>query len=202
MNSDFKVLLKEISSSSPTPGGGSVSALAGSLGASLVSMVCNLTIGKKKYKDVEEKFKDILTEAQSLQSELLILAQEDMDAFNEVMSAFKMADEKEKTKMLDSAYKNAATVPLKTAKNCLRVITLAKTTTLFGNKNAQTDSVAGALLAYYGMQAAILNVKINLKNINDQDFCNNINSEIRTLENESQILIDEIKKTIESNLSA
>jgi formiminotetrahydrofolate cyclodeaminase len=200
LNESLKDLLKDISSKSPAPGGGSVAALSGCFGASLVSMVCNLTIGKKKYKEVEDEFKNILSESDSLQSLLLVLSQKDVEAFNEVMSAYKLPDSQEKTENIETAYQNAALVPIKTAENCLRIMELAKITTQSGNKNAQTDSAVGALMAYSGLKGAILNVKINLKYIEDKHFNVNMKLKAEILEDKGQKLLDEILKTVESNL--
>jgi formiminotetrahydrofolate cyclodeaminase len=194
-------LLQDISSKSPAPGGGSVAALSGCFGASLVSMVSNLTIGKKKYKEVEEEFKSILGESEELGEELLILSVKDVDAFNEVMTAYKLQDDEEKTKYLETAYQNAALVPIKTAEKCLRIMELAKISAISGNKNTQTDSAVGALMAYSGLKGAILNVKVNLKYIQDKHFINNMNTKVDIIETKGQKLLNEILETVESDLS-
>ena len=201
LNGNLKGLLKEIGSASPAPGGGSVSALSGSFGASLVSMVCNLTIGKIKYKEVEEEFKPILGESEVLGEELLKLSVKDVKAFNEVIAAYKLEDEKEKASKLEEAYQNAASVPIETAGKCLRIMELAKITTQSGNKNAQTDSAVGALMAYSGMKGAILNAKINLNYIKDKHFNTNMKLKAEIMENKGQNLLNEILETVESNFS-
>ena len=178
----FQDLLEEVSSGSPAPGGGSVAALSGCLGASLISMVCNLTIGKKRYKDVEEEFKIILGESEELGGVLLDLSERDVVAFNEVMAAYKLPDGEEKTKGLESAYQKAALVPQETAVNCLRLVELAKITTLSGNKNALSDSAVGALMAFAGVKGAVLNVKINLNYIKDAEFNSKLSDEITAIE--------------------
>lgn len=173
MSESYEELLEEISSKSPTPGGGSVAALSGAFGASLVSMVCNLTIGKKKFKDVEKEFGKILIEAHSLKEDLLILSKKDIEAFDEVMDAIKMpktTSEKEREAALESSYKKAADVPFEVAKKCHKVMELANITAAKGNKNAVTDSGVGALMAHSGLLGAIFNVNVNLKYIKDKDF--------------------------------
>ena len=200
-NESLQDLLTNISSKSPAPGGGSVAALSGCFGAALVSMVCNLTIGKKKYKGVEEEFKLILGESEELGEELLKLSVKDVAAFNEVMAAYKLPDGEEKTKNLENAYQNAASVPHDTAVHCLRIMELARITTKSGNKNAQSDSAVGALMAYSGLKSAILNVKINLKYIEDKHFNNNMNLKADIIENKGKKLLSEILDEIEQNLS-
>lgn len=199
-NESLEDLLKNISSKSPAPGGGSVAALSGSFGASLVSMVCNLTIGKEKYKKVEEEFKLILGESEELQEELLKLSEKDVEAFNEVMTAYKLPEGEEKTQNLETAYQKAASVPHDTAVHCMRIMELAKITAKSGNKNAQTDSAVGALMSYSGLKGAILNVKVNLKYIEDKHFNNNMNLKIDILEKKGDKLLSEILFEIEPNL--
>ena len=104
----FEDLLAEISSSSPAPGGGSVAALSGCLGASLVSMACNLSIGKKKYKDVEKEMEEVLYESEEIGKDLLELSREDVEAFSQVMAALKITGEG-KNKALQDAYKRLPT---------------------------------------------------------------------------------------------
>lgn len=200
-NESCEDLLNEVASKSPAPGGGSVAALSGSFGAALVSMVCNLTLGKKKYRAVEEDMNAVLSEAETLKKELLTLSREDIEAFNEVLKAFQISDEEEKKESLEKAYKNAANVPLKVAKRCQRVMELAQITTRKGNKNAITDSGVGALMAYSGLKGAVLNVKVNLREIEDRTFISKINEEVILLENRAEELRVRIFQIITSFLS-
>ncbi|UCE74152.1 MAG: cyclodeaminase/cyclohydrolase family protein [Methanomassiliicoccales archaeon] len=195
-------LLLGISSNSPAPGGGSVAALSGCFGAALISMVCNLTIGKKKYQDVEDEFKGILEESMTLEEELLTLSVKDVDAFNEVMAAYRLPDGEEKNKRLKRAYQEAARIPLVTAKKCARLIELARITTRKGNKNALTDSGVGALMAYSGLKGAIYNVRVNLKEMGDDDFTFSMKEEVLELEKNAKESLDDIMGAIERNLSS
>jgi formiminotetrahydrofolate cyclodeaminase len=194
----FEDLLKDISSKSPAPGGGSVAAISGCFAASLISMVCNLTIGKKKYKDVEEEFKLILGEAEELRGELLKLSGEDVEAFSQVMTAYKLPNGEEKEKSLEKAFQKAASVPHKTAVNCLRLLELTRVTTRSGNQNTKTDSAVGALMAYSGIKGAIYNVQVNLQYIKDRNFKAKLGGEIEALEKKAQEILDEILKIMES----
>jgi glutamate formiminotransferase/formiminotetrahydrofolate cyclodeaminase len=181
--------LSELASSSPAPGGGSVAALAGSLGASLSSMVCNLTIGKEKYSDVQGIIKETLKKSEKIRKELTKLIDEDTNAFNDVMKAFKMPKETEaqkekRSKAIQDGYKIAANVPLQTAKTCEKILDIAKVVAEKGNQNSITDSAVSAILAQAGVKSAILNVKINLGSIKDEEYIKNVSSEIGKLQND------------------
>jgi formiminotetrahydrofolate cyclodeaminase len=194
-------LLGEISSESPAPGGGSVAALSGSIGAALVSMVCKLSIGKRKYKEVEDELKGVLLEAEALRNELLELSKEDVEAFNKVIEGLKTPDKEEKKENLKVAYKRAAKVPFDVIKKCLRVMELAEVTTLKGNQNALTDSGVAVLMAYSGLKGAVLNVKVNLKEIEDEDFNTKMGDEIESLEKRAEKVLGIIIGRIETSFT-
>lgn len=158
--------LDELASKSPAPGGGSIAALSGALSAALVSMVCRLTIGKKKYREVQKEIKKILNASEKLREELTKLIDEDTKAYNQVVKAFKLSGRPDIEKVL----KQAAEVPLETAQNCKKVLELAIRVAKIGNKNALSDIKIAKLLAQTGIKAAILNVKINLSLIKDKRF--------------------------------
>jgi glutamate formiminotransferase/formiminotetrahydrofolate cyclodeaminase len=197
--------LSELASSSPAPGGGSVAALAGSLGASLSSMVCNLTIGKEKYIDVQDKIKETLKQSEKIRKELTKLIDEDTNAFNDVMKAFKMPKETEsqkekRSKAIQEGYKIAAKVPLKTARTCEKIFDIAKIVAEIGNQNSITDSVVSALMAQAGVKSAILNVKINLSSIKDEKFVKDVSSEIEELQKTSDKKTNEILNIVNQKI--
>jgi len=199
--------LSELASSSPAPGGGSVAALSGALGAALSSMVCNLTIGKEKYADVEKEIKNILKESEQLRKDLTRLIDEDTKAFNDVMKAFKIKMPKEteqqktlKSKAIQEGYKSAAMVPLETAKTCEKVIDLALVVAEKGNKNSITDAGVSALMAKSGVESAILNVKINLASIKDEQFANKISYQVNKIQKETADKTYKIIQIVEKNL--
>ena len=148
-------LLEEVASKSPTPGGGSVAALSGAMAASLVAMVANLTIGKKKYESKEKRMKTILKETLVCQKELLRLADEDSKAFEKVMSAYRSK------KGIRAALRYAIDVPTKTAKASEKVIALAEEVAKIGNKNAVSDAKTAKHLAKAAIKGADENIKIN-----------------------------------------
>jgi len=197
--------LSELASSSPAPGGGSVAALAGSLGAALSSMVCNLTIGKEKYSDVQEKIKDTLKKSEKIRRDLIKLIDEDTNAFNDVMKAFKMPKEtdtqKEKrSKAIQEGYKTAAKVPLETAKTCEKILDIARIIVDKGNQNSITDSAVSALMALAGVNSAILNVKINLESIKDVKYVKKVYSEIKELQNKADKKTKEIINVVNKKI--
>ncbi len=197
--------LSELASSSPAPGGGSVAALSGSLGAALTSMVCNLTLGKEKYTDVQQHIKDVLKKSEHLRKNLTILIDKDTEAFNEVIQAFKLPKGTERQKQIRSqaiqeGYKTAAQVPLKTAIVCEQILDLAEIVAEKGNKNSITDAAVSALMAQAGVQAAIYNVKINLGSIKDQDFVKDISVQLETLEKNSQKKTQYVLKIVQKSL--
>ena len=165
--------LDELASNSPTPGGGSVAALAGALGAGLISMVGNLTVGKKKYEDLEEDIKKILSFSEKLRYELSQLIEEDVKVFNNFMATYKMPKETEDEKKvrvekIQESLIEAAKVPLKVACKCLDILSLSKEVAEKGNINVVSDAGVAVLMAEAALESAILNVKINLKMIKDE----------------------------------
>ena len=170
--------ISETASGNPTPGGGSVAALAGSLGSALTQMVGNLTFDKKSYAGLgEETKKKLQDNFQMLQEKMNILSNivdEDSKAFDNVLIAFKMPKGTEeeikiRTTAIQEGYKHALEVPLKCAYECLDVLKLQSVFANYGNVNAITDVGVGALLAHSGLEGALLNVRINLLSIKDNN---------------------------------
>ncbi len=183
----IKDFLDETASKAPTPGGGSVAALAGALAAALSSMVCNLTKGKERYSNVWDKMEEMLYRSEKIRRKLEILIDKDTESFNKVMEAFNLPKESEEEKeirkrKIQEALKGAAIVPLKTARECNEIAEVAKIIAEKGNQNSITDAVASAIMAEAGLRIAILNVKINISSIKDSRFVENIGYEIDILE--------------------
>jgi formiminotetrahydrofolate cyclodeaminase len=159
--------LSDLASDAPTPGGGSVAALAGALGAALTSMVANLTLGRKKYADVEADVRAMLAKTEGLRLELAELMGEDAAAFDKVMAAMKLPkdteeDKARRTEAVEAALTDAAMVPLAVMEKCVDVLGLAGDAAEKGNRNAVSDAGVAALMARAGAHAAKLNVLINL----------------------------------------
>jgi len=178
--------LDELASNSPTPGGGSVAALAGALGAALISMVGNLTVGKKKYEDVEEDIKKIISSSEKLRYELSQLIEEDVKVFNNFMATYKMPKETEdekkvRTEKIQEALIMAAKVPLRVAYKCLDILNLSKEVAEKGNANVVSDAGVAVLMAEAALESAILNVKINLRMIKDEKVRTELFSSIKKI---------------------
>ena len=157
----------------PAPGGGTVAALAGALGAALAQMVAGLTIGKKKYAAVESEMKEIALQASALVNELTSLMQRDADSYTAVMTAYKLPGDNEadvaiKQNTITSALLGAAEVPLETARACVRVLELAAAVAARGNTNAVSDAGVAALLADAACRGAVYNVRINVSALEDK----------------------------------
>lgn len=167
--------IDELASNSPAPGGGSVSALNGAIAAALTSMVGNLTIGKKKYADVEDEMREIVSKVTEIQQELLEAVDKDTDAFNVVFAAFKWPKETEEEKAARSAEiqrgtKIAADVPMSVAEKAAKLMPLIEKVIMKGNQNSITDACCAMMACRYAVIGALLNVRINLSSIKDQDF--------------------------------
>ena len=206
-----KDFVYDVASESPTPGGGSVAALVGSLGGALTNMVGNLTIDKKIYADVPEekkaKMESNFKELEALVDELLDLVDEDSTAFDDVMQAFKLpkdTDENKKirSEAIQSGYKKALEVPLRCGERCYDVLKLQDVFAEHGNINAITDVGVGTLLAYAGLEGALFNVTINLKSIKDQDYKNEMEKRVEKLLADGKSLRDSLLKVVYSRLKA
>jgi len=190
--------LDELASSSPAPGGGSVAALAGALGAALTSMVCNLTIGKKKYADVEETMKGILKESEDLRARFTLLIEKDTEAFNKVMEAFSLPKENDAQRALReaaivAATKEATLVPLEVMKHCIDGLALAQTVASSGNKNSISDAGVSAFMLHAACESAALNVRINLNGLSDMEFVHWKTDEMESILRTSRTMVGQVR---------
>jgi formiminotetrahydrofolate cyclodeaminase len=167
--------LDEIASPSPAPGGGSVSALAATFGAALTSMVCCLTIGKKKYADVQSEMEKVLKQSEELRAHFKAIIDEDTAAYNKVMSAYGLPKDTEEQKSkrtaeIQEAMKTATIVPLKLMGHCMEAMKLVQIIAEQGNQNSLSDAGVAALMLHAGCEGAALNVLINLNCMQDKVF--------------------------------
>jgi formiminotetrahydrofolate cyclodeaminase len=167
--------LDELASKAPVPGGGSVSALAGSLAAGLVTMVCDLTIGKKKYADVEEEIKGYRAQAEALRARLQGLLQADVEVYGRLAAAYKLPQETDEQQAdryaaVQEATIEATKVPLQIAEIAAEVVALAAPVAEKGSKLAVSDAGIAALLGETAVYSALLNVKINVPTLDDEAF--------------------------------
>jgi formiminotetrahydrofolate cyclodeaminase len=167
--------LDELASSAPAPGGGSGAAVAGALGAALASMVCNLTVGKPKYADVQEDIQNLLAQTETLRSRLTHLIEEDIAVYYKLSSCYKMPRETDdqkpaRTAAIQNVLLEATAVPMQIAEACVGVLQLCTPIAEKGNVGAVSDAGVAALLAEAALRSAALNVLINLAAIKDSDF--------------------------------
>ena len=159
--------LDELASNAPAPGGGSVASLSGALGAALVSMVCNLTLGKKKYADVQNEIEILVDQSEALRLKLADLLEADVQAYTGVSTAYKMpkgspAETAARSEAIQEALEAATVVPMEVAAACCQVLDLCTPAAEKGNVNAVSDAGVAALMAEAGLRSAALNVIINI----------------------------------------
>jgi formiminotetrahydrofolate cyclodeaminase len=201
----FNQFLDVLAGPASAPGGGSAAAAAGAMGAGLVSMVCNLTIGKAKYVGVEPQMQEILKKSEALRRQLTRMIQEDVDAFENVMIAFKLPkttdqEKVERSKAIQLGFKKAALAPMETAQACAEVITLAQTAAKLGNPNVASDGGVAVLCAQAGLKGAALNVLINLSAIKDTNFVEQYQTELNQVLARHNAPADELYETIKGSL--
>ncbi|MEW9095041.1 MAG: cyclodeaminase/cyclohydrolase family protein [Clostridiaceae bacterium] len=197
-----KDFIYETASDSPAPGGGSIAALSAASAAALIEMVANLTIGKKGYEDVQGEMEEVKKVTASYKEKFINYIDEDSESFNKIMAAFKMpkdTDEQkaERTKVVQSAFKGAATVPLNVAKDAFDLLPWAEKVVLKGNQNAVTDGAVAAMSARTAVLSALYNVKINLGSIKDETFVKDVTKEVEELESK----VNDIEKNILSKVN-
>jgi methenyltetrahydrofolate cyclohydrolase len=178
--------LTELASKAPTPGGGSAASVMGAIGAALVSMVCNLTIGKDKYAAVEVAVKQHLGTADKLRAEITDTIALDIAAFDQVIAAYGMtrangAEKSRRSVAIQRALTTATEVPLQSARLCAEVLKLSYEVAKVGNLNVISDAGVAAMAAYAGLKSAALNVYINAPNLHDESFASRCLNEIETL---------------------
>jgi glutamate formiminotransferase/formiminotetrahydrofolate cyclodeaminase len=187
----------EVSRESPAPGGGSVAAMAGAIGAALASMVVNLTAYKKGADETDKMLDDLSARAQEIKDKLLKNIDDDSNAFNEYMEAMRLPKTTSEEKIarlsaMQAGLKKAVQVPLTTAKLSDEVIKIAEIVKKYGNPNSITDVTVGARMALTGVQGGVLNVLINLKDIKDTDYCTQMKQECSELLSSATSLADAI----------
>ncbi len=202
---NLREFANELSVDSPAPGGGSTAALCGALSASLSSMVSNLTVGKKEYKDVQKDVKEMAVNSQSLKDEFLRAVDLDTMAFNKLMDAYRLPkktkeQEQEREQAIEEAVKEATMVPFGVLEKSIDALNLATQIALKGNKNSLSDAGVAGLTAQVAAEGAYYNVKINLPNIKDSEFKSKIKKQATSLKNKAVKLGDELKEIIEREL--
>ena len=174
-DTSLELFLDDLASRKPTPSGGSAAAVMGAMGAALVSMVCNLTIGRTQYRDFEEELKSVLTKAEELRRDLIKMIEEDMQAFDAVMRAYGMPrltkdETATRAEVIQTALKTATLVPMRCCRACREVITICGVVAEKGNRNVVSDAGVAAVAAYAALRSAALNVFSNARAMTDRLF--------------------------------
>lgn len=178
----LREVIEASASKSPTPGGGSVSAIIACFGLAMTAMVCNLTLGKEKYKDAESKVKEILCETNILMQRMEELVEADMSVFNNLMAAYRLpgstAEEKAvREATVQKALRDATGVPMEIARTCLKALQLTDQLSPIGSKMAVSDAGVAALLAEAALNSALMNVEINIPMIKNQTYIKEVIAE-------------------------
>ena len=194
--------IDEVSRDSAAPGGGSVAALSGALGAALSTMVANLSITKSGFEKQQITLANISQKGQNIKDRLIQAIDDDTSAFDKVIKAMRMPKDTEEEKdirdiEMQKGYQIATLVPLETVKDCKKALEICYDISKIMDEGMASDVGSGACMANAGAISAAYNVKINIKSINDNKFCEKMNKELNNLLSECNILVDKISKTVE-----
>ncbi len=194
INEPLKKYIDDPAAKQPTPGGGSAAALAGAMGSALLEMVCNFTIGNKKYKDIEDIAADCLISVRGIREKFLLLVDEDTKIYSSICAAFKTKDEK----IIDNALKQGYHISLKMCELAKAGMTIALNLAEKSNVNLITDVGCGAELLKAGFESGVFNSEINLKGIKDVSFAEKGRLVLRSLKKDmSELHKKTISKTCE-----
>ena len=206
---DLKVseFVDRLGAGTPTPGGGSAAALAGTLAAALGGMVCELTLGKTKYEPVRPEMEKARQALAGYRKDLLALVDRDSEAYDEVSKALKLpketpAEKAARQQALGRASQFATEIPVKTAETCLAVMEQVKRVAEIGNANAASDAGVAAHLAHTGVAGAVLNVRINLSGLPDKDLAGRMETRVARLEQEAARLLSETQAAVSARLKS
>jgi glutamate formiminotransferase/formiminotetrahydrofolate cyclodeaminase len=195
----------EVSRDTPAPGGGSVAALAGAIGSALASMVANLSIGKGEFDPHYEALSDLATRAQTVKDTLVRAVDDDTRAFDAVLAGIRMpkdteAERKARAAAIQEGYKQATLVPMATVESCFEALTLCREMANLANSDMISDVGSGALMAHAGLKAAAYNVRINLPNISDAGFRDEIQRRLGGVVEQAGQVLAEVEGTVEAML--
>ena len=201
----LQTFLDQLASSASTPGGGSAAAIMGAMGAALVSMVANLTVGKKKYEEVGEEMQGFLEQSEALRARLTGMIQADVDVFDKVMAAYGMArgtdeEKAQRSEVIQAALKEATDVPLACAQLCADVIELCRPVAEKGNLNVISDAGVAVLAAHAALRSAALNVYINIGGIRDAEFANDRREKLEFVLSGAGVATETVYELVKSKL--
>ena len=199
-NNTLEKFTKRIASKEPAPGGGGASALVASVGVALGDMVGELTVGKKKYADVEDELKELMCKAQSLRAQLLDCIDEDARAFEPLSRAYSIPkDDPTRDEVMEECLRNAAGAPLHILNSTCEWIELVQEFAAKGSKIVISDAATGVAILKGAMYGAAVNVKVNTKLMKDKEYAASINKHVDDKMDSYSKLADEIFSSIYNN---
>lgn len=202
---ELKRYLDDLASRKAAPGGGSAAALTASTGVSLISMVANFTLGKEKYKSVEDEIKAVLSSSESLRERLLNLVDQDVAAYRKISGAYKLpkdsaGDKRKREEAIQAGLREALAPPLEVCKLCHQAIKLCPVLAEKGNVNLISDVGVAVNFLESAFQSALLNVEINLKSIKDEEFIVEIREILEPMEEELETIRQEVYPKVEGGI--
>ncbi len=194
-----RVFVAELASDAPTPGGGGAAALVGALGTALANMVGALTVGKKKYADVEAEIRTLMARCDALQTELLDQVPADAEGFLPLARAYGIPkDDPNRAETLEQATVKACEVPVHIMELCCQSLEIVQAMAEKGSRLAVSDAGCAAVLAKAGLQAASLNVFINTKSLRDRNLAEAMNEKCLAMLDTYGKLADGIFETVKA----
>ena len=199
--------LESMGSSDPTPGGGAAAAIAGATGASLIAMVGRLTLGKPGFEDLEERMRALVVRADEARTDFLALADRDAEAFEQVMSAFRMpkgsdVEKASRAQAIQIGLEHAAGAPLEIARRAVDLMELAEDATALGNPNAASDGMTAAGLLFADVIGARANVEINAASLKDESRREALLDEVTGIRERAGELLEQCRTAFGLRLTA
>jgi len=200
-----QAFIDELASKSPTPGGGSAAAVMGAQAAALISMVCNLTVGKPKYVEVEIEMQSLLERSEALRETLTGMIKADVEVFDRLMATYGLPKDSDEDKAvrgeaIQSALKEATVVPLACATACAEAMALSRIAAEKGNIGVISDAGVAVMAAYGALKSAALNVYINAGGLKDRAFADEKLAELETILNGADAAAEEVYQIVKSKL--
>ncbi|OPY57541.1 MAG: Methenyltetrahydrofolate cyclohydrolase [Pelotomaculum sp. PtaU1.Bin035] len=204
-NKTLREVLELSASASPTPGGGSVSAVVACFGLAMTAMVCRLTVGREKYKDVEPHVNEILIVANGLIRKLEELADADMAEFNNYLTALRMpngtdVEKAARNDAMQKTLKRATGIPMEIARACLEALRITNRLAAIGNKIAISDAGVASVVTEAALNGVLLSADINVSMIKDHDYVNKIIAEKEAMAAEAKQLRDEVMAVVQERI--
>ncbi|NOT86169.1 MAG: cyclodeaminase/cyclohydrolase family protein [Methylococcaceae bacterium] len=200
-----QIFLDQLASKTATPGGGGAAAIMGAQAAALISMVCNLTIGKPKYVEVDIEMQSLLRQSEALREQLTAMIKADADVFDCVMAAYGLAKTTEtetakRSMIIQEALKAATQVPLACARACADILKLSQIAAEKGNINVISDAGVAAMAAFGALKSAALNVYVNIGTLKDRDFAEACLAELEAVLLNAETTVEAVYQLVKSKL--